>query len=342
VESVTKLPLQYVHEYRDRHGKLRRYFRRQGKKTPLPGLPGSVEFMTAYQTALSGADRSADVGASRTKPGSVNAVVIGYYQSLAFRSLASSSQRKRRLLLERFRNANGDTNISSGTQQNIVRLLNQMKPFAARNMLKALRALLEFAVSEGFRSDNPTLGLKLPRIKSDGIHTWTDGEIEKYERYYPSGTKERLAIALLLGTAQRCSDIVRMGRQHVHAGMITVRQDKTRTTLDIQIGSELAQELEGAGSSLIFMLTARGKPFTPGGFGDWFKKRCVEAGLSHCSAHGLRKAACRRMAEAGCTAHEIMAVSGHKSLAEVERYCKAASQRVLAKLASAKREHASG
>jgi integrase len=338
---VTNLPLQYVHEYRDRHGKLRRYFRRHGKKTPLPGLPGSVEFMSAYQAALTGADKSADIGANRTKPGTVNAVIIGYYQSLAFRSLAASSQHKRRLLLERFREAHGDKSIATAKREDLVRLLNKMKPFAARNVLKAIRAMFEVAVSEGFRADNPTLGLKLPKVKTDGIHTWTEGEIERYEACFPSGTKERLAIALLLGTAQRCSDIVRMGRQHVHAGMITVRQDKTRTTLDIQIGSELAQELESAGS-LTFMLTARGKPFTPGGFGDWFKKRCVEAGLPHCSAHGLRKAACRRMAETGCTAHEIMAVSGHKSLAEVERYCRQASQKILAKLASAKRERTSG
>jgi integrase len=90
------------------------------------------------------------------------------------------------------------------------------------------------------------------------------------------------------------------------------------------------------------MLTARGKPFSAGTFGDWFKDRCVEVGLPHCSAHGLRKAACRRLAEAGCTAHEIMAISGHKSLAEVERYCRAAAQRELAQQASAKRERQSG
>jgi hypothetical protein len=62
-------------------------------------------------------------------------------------------------------------------------MLDQMAPFAARNWLNALRALLHFAVDQGFRTDNPTLGLKLPRVKTDGIHTWTEEEIAQFERH---------------------------------------------------------------------------------------------------------------------------------------------------------------
>jgi integrase len=50
-----------------------------------------------------------------------------------------------------------------------------------------------------------------------------------------------------------------------------------------------------------FLVTDYGKPFTPAGFGNWFRTRCDEAGLPHCTAHGLRKAFLRRMAEAGCS-----------------------------------------
>ena len=50
---MTRIKLDYVHECRDRHGKLRRYFRRPGfKQVALPGIPGSDEFMAAYQRAL--------------------------------------------------------------------------------------------------------------------------------------------------------------------------------------------------------------------------------------------------------------------------------------------------
>ena len=69
---MTKLPLRYVNEYRDVRGKLRRYFRRPGhKRIPLPGLPGSDEFMAAYQAAVAGV--AAPPGINRTKPGTVNA-----------------------------------------------------------------------------------------------------------------------------------------------------------------------------------------------------------------------------------------------------------------------------
>src|SRR5665811_2046431 len=82
---------------------------------------------------------------------------------------------------------------------------------------------------------------------------------------------------------------------------------------------------------LTLLTTQTGKPFSAAGFGNWFRDRCNEAGLSHCSAHGLRKATARRLAEAGCTMHEIAAITGHASLSEIQRYTKAADQARLAR-----------
>jgi integrase/recombinase XerD len=70
---------------------------------------------------------------------------------------------------------------------------------------------------------------------------------------------------------------------------------------------------------LTFLVTANGKPFTSGDFGWWFRQRCNEAGLKHCSAHGLRKATASQLAERGATTHEIMAVTGHQTLADFYR-----------------------
>jgi hypothetical protein len=84
---------------------------------------------------------------------------------------------------------------------------------------------------------------------------------------------------------------------------------------------------------LTLLTTQTGKPFSAAGFGNWFRDRCNEAGLPQCSAHGLRKAAARRLAEAGCTMHEIAAITGHASLSEVQRYTKAADQARLARAA---------
>lgn len=89
---------------------------------------------------------------------------------------------------------------------------------------------------------------------------------------------------------------------------------------------------------LPFLTTAQGKPFgSAASFGNWFGECCRDAGLPKgTAAHGFRKAACRRLAEAGCSASEIMAISGHKSLSEVQRYCSAADQTRMAHAAQAK------
>jgi integrase len=89
---------------------------------------------------------------------------------------------------------------------------------------------------------------------------------------------------------------------------------------------------------LTFLTTAFGKPFTAAGFGNWFRDQCDAAGLPHCAFHGLRKAAARRLAEYGCTPHEIAAITGHATLKEIERYTKAASRKQLARAATDKAE----
>jgi integrase len=62
------------------------------------------------------------------------------------------------------------------------------------------------------------------------------------------------------------------------------------------------------------------------GFGNKMRVWCDAAGLPQCSAHGLRKAAATRLAESGATTQEIMAVTGHQSLHQVEVYTRAAAR----------------
>ena len=176
---MTRIRLAYVHEWIDRHGKPRRFFRKPGfKQIPLPGAPGSDEFMTAYQLALAGQSPPAQIGARRTRPGSVDAAIV----AITIRWLSVRSQSALRKcavqFLERFRTEHGDKRIAMLPQEFIVRTLGKRSPAAARNWLKTLRGLLEFAVSEKFRADDPTHGVKLPKLpKSDGIATWTEDEI---------------------------------------------------------------------------------------------------------------------------------------------------------------------
>lgn len=114
-------------------------------------------------------------------------------------------------------------------------------------------------------------------------------------------------------------------------GRVLVRQEKTGQLVDIPQHPNLQASLAARKIEHLALLTTRqGKPFTEKGFGNWVSKAAERAGLPHCSAHGLRKAAARRLAAAGCTAHEIMSITGHQSLKEVERYTREVARRGLA------------
>src|SRR5262249_57632 len=137
------------------------------------------------------------------------------------------------------------------------------------------------------------------RSHGDGIHTWTESEVARFEERHPIGTKSRLALALLLYTAQRPSHVVCFACQHITGDAIALRQEKTNAPLLIPIHPELAKTLAAVPrTNITFLVTERGKPFTRAGFGNWFRDRCNEAGLPQCSAHGLRKAAATRLANA--------------------------------------------
>jgi integrase len=315
------------------------YFRRRGfPRVRLPGLPWSPSFMAAYEAAMNG-PRTA-IGAGRIKPGSVAAAVTEYFDSQQFfTSKSAGTQRMRLGILERFRAAYGDRPFALLPPEWIEALLDSKPPHAARSWLVTLRSLCEFWVKRRYLRTNPTADIKLASIDSDGFHCWTEEEIAQFERYHPVGTKPRLALALLLYTAQRRSDVVRMGRQHIRNGALTVKQQKTGTGLPpIPVHPHLQAVLDATPSEhLTFLVTATGKPYGGNAFSAQFRNWCEAAGLpKRCKPHGLRKAACRRLAEAGCSEKQIAAISGHASLDEVARYTKAADKARLARDAMAR------
>ncbi|MFC4168890.1 tyrosine-type recombinase/integrase [Teichococcus aestuarii] len=194
------------------------------------------------------------------------------------------------------------------------------------------------AIDLGWRDTDPTHGVKRQRHKAVGYATWSEDEIAAYEARWPSGSRERLAFALLLYTGQRRSDVVRMGWPQVRNEAIDLKQVKTGTALAIPIHPDLATELTFTPRDQpTFLQRQNGAAFTANGFYMRFIGWCEKAGIPQGrSPHGLRKAAARRLAEAGCTAHQIAAITGHRSLSEVERYTKAADQVRLATAAMAR------
>lgn len=332
---MAKIEIPYVQRFKDRHGKIRHYFRKPGcKRVALPGQPGSQEFMEAYQIAEKVA-RTA--GEARTMPGSISAVIAAYYESGAWKALQPQTQRTSRLILDRFRTEYGDAPAARFEGEHLRRILDKMsdRPWAAKNLLKRLRGVFKFATARKLVRHDPTLGVTVAIRKTDGFRAWTDPDIEMFQAKWVAGTRARLALCLLLFTGQRRSDVVRMGRQHVRDSVLAVTQQKTGARLAIPIHALLQAELDTwPNDNLTFLTTATGKPFSPVGFSNWFTACAREAGLpDHSSPHGLRKAAARWLAEAGCSAMEIAAITGHSSLKEVERYTKSAAQHRLARSA---------
>jgi len=333
-----KLP-KYVQAWVDREGRAHHYFRRREfPRVPLKGLPWSPSFMAEYAKAMSGA-RTA-IGAGRVKPGSVAAVVAEYFDSQQFfGSKSAGTQRMRRGILERFRAAYGERPMALLPAEWIEALLDSKPPHAARSWLVTLRSLCQFALKRRYLRVDPTANIKQRAIKGDGFHTWTEEEIAQFEAHHPIGTKPHLALALLLYTGQRRSDVVRMGRQHIRNGALTVKQQKTGTELPpIPVHPHLQAVLDATPSEhLTFLVTATGKPYGGNALSAQFRKWCDGAGLpKRCKPHGLRKAACRRLAEDGCSEREIMAISGHVTSKEIARYTKAADLARLARNAMAK------
>jgi integrase len=330
---VSRIKLRYVHQFVDRHGHARFYFRRGGMRRPLPGLPGSTEFMAAYAGMLG--DAAPAPAISMGGVGSVAGAVKGYLASAEFIGLAATTRVARRCILEKFAKEHGHRRIAELERRHIVDTLLQPfagKPGANRNFIIALRVLVRYAINVGLRADDPTIGIKMPKLAAGGHYTWNEDDIAAFEARHPIGTKARLALALLLYSGQRRADVIGLGWQHVRDGCLHLSQQKTGRALAIPLHPELKAVFDATpADNLTFLVSARGRPFHPDAFTYWFKERCKEAGLPpRASVHGLRKACARRLAEAGCSMKVIAAVTGHASLREVQRYTDAAEQRKLA------------
>lgn len=326
---MTRIRIPYVKEYTDPSGRVRRYYRRRGcKPVPLPGVPGSAEFMAAYAAAMG--EKS---DPKQRAPGSFGALVSAYYQSVAFTRLKPSSRKLYRHVLEPLVAKHGHRAVRDMRREHVERIVGEIgarAPGMANLTRAVLHKMMRFAVKTGWRSDNPVEGVE--SYTTGHHHTWTDAELATYEKRWPIGTRERLAYALLLHTGQRGGDVVRMLRSDIVDGRIRVTQEKHGAELLLSIRPELRAALKAGPTNIKHLIAAeRGKPMKRQALTDLIRRAAAEAGLPpRCKAHGLRKAMMRRLAEHGRSSKEIAAVSGHRTLKEVELYTEAASQTRLA------------
>lgn len=363
-KSRRKLP-KYVVEYEvpKGSGKWFVYFRRKGQRdVRMHGTPYSPEWMETYHSLLAGETIA-------TPPKPVQVVEEKTFAWLCQRYMASSqfgqldaltTQPVRRQILQSCIDEPLKADVPNGkkigaiplhrfTPKVVATLRDRKKdtPEAANGRIKAVRQVFKWAClpEVGEALANPARDVQyLKPKKRGGFHTWTPEEVEQYERRHPIGTKARLALALIFYTFQRRSDVHRFGRQHERENgtKLVFTQFKGRNKehpvhMELPILPDLRAIIDATPTGdMVYLLNDLGRPFTAAGFGNKMRQWCDQAGLPQCSAHGLRKEACVRMAYNGATVHEIQAWSGHKTLKEVERYTKEAEQRKLAGMAASK------
>ena len=334
--------LKYLIEDVDRYGNLRYYVRRPGlKKIPIKGIPGTDAFLDAYKAAMADQGEKAVPKAQRAAgadPASLRGLFEMYYRSAEYKSLGPSTRHVRRLILDRIAQRDGDKPYRLLETRHIRSDRDKLfdRPEAANSEVKALRQVFKWAVEAEHAVHNPAQAV--PYLKAnnpDGIHTWTIQEVEQFEAKYAIGTKPRLALALLLYTGVRRSDVVKLGRQMARNGWLhfvetkgAAQQIKDR---DILILPQLQAVIDATPAGhLTYLVTEHGKPYSPEGFSNWFRRKCRDAGLAKCSAHGLRKAGATIAADNGATEHQLMAIFGWESPKQAAHYTRKANRKKLA------------
>jgi len=308
----------------------------------LPDQPGFEE----EYVAVKGQRREV---VARMIPRSVNDLVTRYYRSADFVSKGNDDTRQtRRGRIEPFRIECGDDLVSDFSFEHIEAMLitktekvpmpgkkNRMMggEVAARNLRKELLRLFAYAKKLKWIDANPVEDAeKVGRAKLKGYHTWTEDEIAQYQRKHPIGTKARLALEVILWTGQRRGDARLFGPKHIVNGKVNYKASKNSADLWLRMATDLRAAIAAMPSVGIttFLVTDYGKPFTKEGFGNKMRDWCDEAGLPQCSAHGLRKAIGRRMAQIRLSDEQMMAVGGWKSSSQVRTYTEAVDQEELA------------
>jgi len=343
---TTRIDFPYLMPDRDRHGNRRLYVRRHGHKIRIRAKPGTEAFAQAYADALHILEQGASAGQHVIKgalAGTLGWLAACYFASGEYRGLDPKSQATRRGIIEEClreprkpdsKDLMRDCPLSALSAVHIKMLRDRKAttPGAANNRRKYLSAMFGWAVEQALMRTNPARDVRRIKYATSGFYTWTVEEVRRYEEQHPVGTKARLAFALLLYLGVRRGDVVTLGRQHVKDGWIRLVPRKTRhRRLEVSekpilpvLADVIARSPTGA---LTFLETEYGKPFTAAGFGKWFRDRCDEAGLSECSAHGLRKAGATIAAENGATDRQLMALYDWTTAAQANVYTAAANRK---------------
>ena len=322
----------HLHPERTRHGKRVWYVRvGKGPRIRLRTDYGTPEFDEEYRAALTSQPRRTRGPAS----GTLAWLIERYRETAEWRALSPATRRQRENIFLRVLDTAADQPFAKITQATIVagRERRATTPAQARNFLDAMRGLFRWETNAGLVKSDATLGVtNPPRKKGPGFIPWTEEHVAAYERRWPLGTRQRVWLDVLLYSGLRRGDAVKFGRQHVRDGVGSIKTEKSGFNLEVTIPilPVLAATLEaGPCGDLAFIAGASGEPLTKELFGNLFREACKDAGVPG-SAHGVRKIAATRAANAGATVAQLEAIFGWQGGTMASLYTRAADRRRLA------------
>jgi integrase len=320
----------FLHRQVTQHGRAVWYVRRgKGKRVRLPDEYGTDEFWSAYHAAIAG-----DV--IKTKPmaktGTLHWLFDRYRESSNWKELSMTTRRARENIFRKVLKDAGDAPFAQIRRADILqgRERRSEHPFAANDFLKAIRGLFGWAVEAQHVENDPTAGVKMIGKEGEGFPTWTEEQIAQFRAFWPIGSRERIAMEVLLHTGLRRGDAARFGRQHVRGNIMSIVTEKRKMLVQVTVLPELLEVIAATpANGLTFITAQNGRPMTKESFGNWFRDICNAAGVTG-SAHGLRKAAAVRLAMAGATVPELNAIFGWKGSRMAMKYIEAADRLRLA------------
>lgn len=320
--SSTDRPFKYISKF-TKNGKIYFYFQRKktDKKEYFQSSPGTVEFLLEYNK-FSGVDVKKKEKIDRT----IASLILSYQASNDYVDLKASTKKDKQSIFAWIMDNAPNGDIRTMTPAHVEALMQLKDGAGAGNKVKKqLSLLFKHAqkinwVPIGF---NPAMLATRRKHEVKGFHTWTPEEIAAYEAAHPSGTEARLALYLFMVTGASKADGLLLGWKDVKDGKIFFNRLKTGQGKSVRIPQFLMSELERIPPQQeTFIATSQGKPRSPNGFGNTFKRFVTQAGIPHCTTHGLRKAMAVKLAEGGMSKHVIGAWLAHNGTDQVDVYTK--------------------
>lgn len=294
--------------------------------------PGDDDFQRQYLAARAGEQPAPlKVASEYAVPRSIGWLVNIYFEHFEKRvkagTLSAKTLKKKRNLLNRI--LTDPDRVMLIPQEKLIEMKDDMAatPAQADAFIEAVAVMYDWAMKRKFVRSNPARGIEKVYEKGEGATPWKAGDVKQFFAKHKIGTKPHVAMSILLWTGCRIEDTTILGRANecVIDGIDALRwQPSKKGSSEVVIPllpplkeATRAPKVQGA----TYLLGRGGKPYASGDSASaMFKNWCVDAGLPHLSAHGVRKGLGELLAELGCSQYEIMAIHGHSEAKTSEVY----------------------